>query len=255
MDISRSVKDAEIALRDFVDMVMCRKFGDHWTETKLDGKILQRLRQLKAEAESEPTAVVSEERLIYYAPLHQLLKIAGDFWESDFQLALGDLDKIKTYIKILEQYHTDHNIKRELFIYQKHLLMGVSGEIKTRLAAYRSLMETGREGFPRIEYVKDNFGNLWTPGKPIKIKTGQTLRVNDTLEFIVEATDPLEEPLEYRIHGYKWQSGNILLLDLTPQHVMRELLVHITIRSNRKQHAYPLGYDDRVSFQYQILPS
>jgi len=61
-------------------------------------------------------------------------------------------------------------------------------------------------------------------------------------------------PIEYKIHGNKWQSGNILFFDVGEKHIKKEAQINITIRSGRKYHAYPLGYDDRIVFEYQILP-
>jgi hypothetical protein len=75
-----------------------------------------------------------------------------------------------------------------------------------------------------------------------------------TLEFIVQASDPEEKPLEFKIHGQKWQSGNILFFEVADKHVQKQAQINITIRSSRKFHAYPLGYDDRVVFEYQIIP-
>jgi hypothetical protein len=121
------------------------------------------------------------------------------------------------------------------------------------MSLYRSWKEKGKKGFPVIESVRDNFGNLWIPGKAKKIKTELSLQEGDLLEIVVTANDPEDGELEYRIYPEKWTSSNVLQLVLQERHIGKENNVHVAIRSNRKPHAYPLGYDDRITFVYDIL--
>lgn len=255
MEIARSIKDAETALRDFLEYVLERSLGENWPEqsglppAKIEGWL-----ERKSQAETDGSPNMGEERLIFHVPFEDLYPMISENWVGDLQATFGDREKLFTFLRILEEYRSADLHRRELFVYQKHLLLGITGEIRARIVAYRSLMEVGKEGFPRIEYIKDDLGNVWVPGKPRRIKTNRTLHPGDTVEFIVKAHDPEEMPLEYKIHGHKWQSGNILFFEVADKHIKKQAQLNITIRSSRKFHAYPLGYDDRVVFEYQIMP-
>jgi hypothetical protein len=68
--------------------------------------------------------------------------------------------------------------------------LGISGEIRTRLIKYRSKQETSEDYFPRIESARDSLGNIYTFGSGNSIHTEMILRVGDTLDFTVTASDP-----------------------------------------------------------------
>lgn len=254
MEIFKALKQAENSLRDFIQYCLINRFGRNWIEDSgLEEKKIQQWRQRQAE-NSTNFPRRSPENLIHFAPFDDLPELVEMFWDSDLSSAFGDKTVLLTYLKIMSQYRHPDLHRRELFIYQKHLLLGITGEIKAKISAYRSFREIGKTGFPRIDFVKDNLGNKWAPGDPMHVRTGMTIHSGDQLEFVVEASDPEELPIEYRIHGEKWQPGNILIFNVQEQHVQKNAHVNITIRSTRKFHAYPLGYDDRVVFLYQVLP-
>jgi hypothetical protein len=106
--------------------------------------------------------------------------------------------------------------------------------------------------------VRDNLGNVWVPGNSANI-TGDRLCVGDTLEFVVSATDPLGEPLSYRLYRVygadpiQWQEDNVLRKDITADDVRRDFKVIVYIRSPRPYHARGT-WDDDVLFQYEVLP-
>lgn len=256
MDIGQAIKDAENALRDFMEYSFERNFGLEWPEkVGLATARVDVWHERKAQAELDSAPNTGEERLLYYAPFEDLYDLISLNWIGDFQAAFTDREKLMTYLKILEQYrHPDYQ-RRDLLVYQKHLILGISGELRSKITAYRSLMEVGKEGYPRVEYIKDSLGNMWVPGKPRRVKTNSNLYPGMTVEFIVQAHDPEGMPLEYKLHGDKWQAGNVLFFKVAPKHVQKQAQLSITIRSPRKFHAYPLGYDDRIVFEYQILPN
>lgn len=255
MEISRSIKDAENVLRDFLEYSLERSLGENWTDQcGLSSARVDLWRERKSQAEIDSAPNGGEERLIFYAPFEDLYDIVTHNWVGDLQSTFTDRERLLTYMRIIEHYRHPDAMRRELFVHQKHLILGISGEIRAKIVAYRSLMEVGKEGYPRIEYIKDSLGNMWVPGKPRRVKTNITLHPGQTVEYIVQAYDPEELPIEYKIHGNKWQSGNILFFEVGEKHIKKEAQINITIRSSRKYHAYPLGYDDRIVFEYQILP-
>jgi hypothetical protein len=97
-------------------------------------------------------------------------------------------------------------------------------------------------------------GNIWTPGNPSHLKTGMTVHVGDMIEFVVTAIDPLEEDMMFSVQERGWSPGNVLTTVIEPKLVGKETAINIFIRSDRKFHAFPNGYDDRVAFDYQVLP-
>lgn len=255
MEIAQSIKDSENALRDFLAYSLERSLGDEWLlKCGIASAKIDVWKELKSQKEVDSAPNSGEEHVLFYAPYEDLSELISQNWIGDFQSAFTDREQLLTYLKILGRYRSPDMQRRELFVYQKHLLVGITGELRSKITAYRSLMEIGKEGYPRIEYIKDNLGNMWVPGKPRRVKTANNIHPGMTIEFIVKAHDPEAMPLEFKLHGGKWQPGNILFFEVLPKHVQKQAQLSITIRSPRKFHAYPLGYDDRIVFEYQILP-
>lgn len=137
--------------------------------------------------------------------------------------------------------------------------VGIAGEIRTRLVRYRSKQETSEDYYPRIESARDSFGNIYTIESASNLVSTETkLRPGDTIEFVVTASDPLGENIEYQIKKYgsifnKWQKSNLLSIRITEKDVQKSFMVDISIRSRRKFHARG-DDDDWVKFFYEVLP-
>ncbi|MFC7670265.1 hypothetical protein ACFQT0_25040 [Hymenobacter humi] len=173
-------------------------------------------------------------------------------WEN-FKGAFGEKKEIDLFLKQLGDFRNSNAHGRELLTYQKHLAIGLSGEIRNRITKFRSMQDTGESYFPRIESVHDNYGNSWKIGD-YNIETKLTLRVGDRLEFVISATDPQDEKLFYSINGPdEWQENNHLHFTLTDKEIRREMLFGIYVKSSRSYHA-KRDYDDAVIFCYQVLP-
>jgi len=91
------------------------------------------------------------------------------------------------------------------------------------------------------------------PGDLRKVRTGRTLRVGEEIEYIVTASDPEDTEMQYRTHHGKWNVNHIIKLTITPAMVEEQSLVHIMVKGARKSHAYPMGFDDRVTFEYEVI--
>jgi hypothetical protein len=256
MDINQTLKDCENSLRDFIALTLEKKYGDQWiNKIELNPERIDEWKQRKQEDNLRHNATTVEEHLINYATLDDLKHVLLVNWEGDFVDALGDYKVIETYINILNRYRNPDIHRRPLLTFQKHLILGIAGEIRNKISLFRSYQEFDRVGFPRIESVRDNLGNIWVPGKPSKTKSKMTIHVGDVLEFVVTAVDPQDEDLLYSLNGKSWSSGNVLTQFVEPRHVAKETVFSIMIRSERKFHAFPNGYDDRVAFAYQVLPT
>ena len=255
MEIRQTLLDTEMILKDFISMVVTEKAGLVWIRNSgLSELRLKELDALRSKFQEDHNAMTSEGRLINFCNFRDLATIIEFHWDTQFEVAFGYLSSVKTYLTTLQKFNNPDAFNRPLLSFEKHLILGVCGTIRNNISIYRSWKEVGKEGFPLIESVQDNFANLWTMGNPKKLKTQLTLLEGDLLEFVVIASDPKDEFLEYRLFPHKWQTGNVLQYQLKRDDVGKGLSFQIGIRSTRKYHAYPLGYDDRVTFEYTVLP-
>lgn len=258
-DVSQALKDTENSLRDFIAVVLREKLGESWVEEcGVSPDRLDKWKERRGVEEKRQRFGVVEQRLIYYADFYDLRTILKKHWSGVFSEALGDWKTVDVWLSELEKLRDPDAHRRELLPHQKHLVYGIAGEIRTRLVRYRSKRETSEDYFPRIESARDSLGNLYTYGNPAVIGTGMCLRVGDTIDFVITATDPMGEPLQYAIFEStttKWQSNNAIRLRITERHVQKRFDVILVVRSQRKYHAYRSdGFDDRVVFSYEVLP-
>jgi hypothetical protein len=263
MDVTQALHDAENALRDFIAAELGRVLGVGWEEQS--GVSLERVAKWRerkdAEAKRQPSGVV-DERLIYYADFYDLKTILKKHWQDVFSEALGEWKTLEVYLSELEKLRDPDAHRRELLPHQKHLVLGISGEIRTRVVRYRSKRETSADCFPRIESARDSLGNIWVPsGSDWAVKvvtTNMTLRPGDSIDFVVSARDPEDLPLEYGIRHealdrIAWQASESFSVALTEKHIASNCDISLYIRAPRSYHASAL-YDDRVTFFYTVLP-
>ncbi|MDD2914389.1 MAG: hypothetical protein PHP70_03650 [Gallionella sp.] len=262
MDTTQALRDAENALRDFIALLLSKDNPDWVSHCGIAPDRIERWKERKAtEAKRQETGVV-EERLIYYADFYDLKTILKRNWAGEFSAALGDWKTFEVYIGELEKLRDADAHRRELLPHQKHLVLGVSGEIRNRIVRYRSKMETPDDCFPRIESVRDSLGNLWVPGcdkGDLKaVGTNASLRPGDILEFVVTATDPEDMPLQYAVaitadSRPEWQSNANLRFVIGESHIGRTFCLEVSIRSPRPYHARRSN-DDSIIFIYNVLP-
>jgi len=254
MEETKALKEVENSLRDFISALMNEEKGSEWINSC--GISSDRIIQWKERREVEKKKQkfgTPEDRLIYYSDFFDLSSIIDKSWNDKFKAALGDKATILLFLKILDDFRNPDAHRRELLPHQKHLIIGISGEIRNRIVLYRSKKETGEDYFPRIESVRDNLGNLCTPEHMV-VDTKLTLRPGDKLTFVVTATDPLGEALEYScLDNVSWQESNIIEIEIENKHIAKEQDFIIRIRSKRNYHAIGI-WDDTAFFRYTILP-
>ncbi len=260
----QAIKEAENSLRDFIASVLRKRFGSDWIDNcGVSPSRIEQWRERRAtEAKRQRTGVV-EDRLLYYADFYDLGTILKKHWSGEFADALGGNWKtMEVFLEELGKLRDPHAHQRELLPHQKHLILGLSGEIRNRLVRYRSKVETSEDYYPRWESVRDNLGNVWDPNSGSNVRETQNrLRIGDKLEFIASATDPMGEALSYRIRKLTrstrqtdWQDNNVLSVTITPEDVRKKLLVSVDMRSPRPFHAEG-EHDGTVTFAYEVLPS
>ena len=254
MEETNALKEVENSLRDFISALMNEEKGSDWINSC--GISQDRIIQWKERRETEKKKQqfgTPEDRLLYYSDFFDLSRIIDKNWNDKLKAALGDKATILLFLKILDDFRNPDAHRRELLPHQKHLIIGISGEIRNRIILYRSKKETGEDYFPRIESARDNLGNLCTPEK-IYCDTGLVLRVGDKLTFVITASDPQGEELEYCCFGNAdWQESNIIEIEIKNKHISKRQDFILEIRSKRNYHAGG-DADDRAFFSYTILP-
>ncbi len=258
LDATRGLRDAENALRDFIAETLERALGPDWaTQSGVTPERIQRWTERKEEEGKRQKTGVVEERTLYYADFFDLPVILKKHWDPHFAPVFGEWRTLEVWLSELQRLRDPEAHRRELLPHQHHLALGIAGEIRTRIAKFRSSRETADSYFPRIESVRDNLGNIWVPSAIFKIvDTGKTLRPGDTLDFLVTAIDPLEDVLEYSIgieHEGQYGTQNTGSVTIRPEHIGKHREVKIRIRSRRNHHAYP-GWDDHINFVYDVVP-
>jgi hypothetical protein len=261
MDVTQALRDAENSLRDFIAAVLSQSLGPNWVEQSgVSPERLAKWRERKVIEEKRQESGVVEERLIYYADFYDLKTILKKKWSTEFSTAFGDWKTFEVLLTELERLRDPDAHRRELLPHQKHLALGISGEIRTRIVRYRSRKETTEDCFPRIERALDSLGNIWVHTGESHLKwvyTKMALRPGDTIDFVVTASDPEDLPLEYGIGLNEpvkmWQTSGEFQVTFTDKHISKHFAVGLYIRSPRPYHASS-SYDDRVQFFYQVLP-
>ena len=269
LDATGALRDTENALRDFISAVLSDRLGPDWINrcgVTPDRVQIWTERKATESGRFEATRAV-EERLIYYADFYDLKTILRKNWSGPFAEALGEWKTMEVWFGELERMRDPDAHRRELLPHQKYLVVGIAGEIRTRLVRYRSKRETAADCFPRIESVRDSLGNIWTPAEPgmgmHSVSTKASLRPGDQVDFVITARDPEDAPLEYASFtrgGIEWSKGIIewskastLSYTFTDRDIAAIAKVDILIRSNRQYHA-AATWDDLVTFYYQVLP-
>lgn len=260
IDVTQALKDAENSLRDFIATVLQSKFGDGWIDLcGVTQERIQKWQERKATEAKRQEAGAVDERLIYYADFYDLRSILNKHW-THFAPALGDKKTMDVWLDELEKLRDPDAHRRELLPHQKHLVIGVSGEIRNRLIKYRSKQETAQDCFPRIESARDSLGNIWTPQSPSAflhcVDTKTTLRPGDVVDYVVTARDPLGAKLRYgmSVRGpIKWQDVAEFTVRIAQEHIAASLGVFLYVASPRAYHAKS-GHDDEMTFLYTVLP-
>ena len=196
-----------------------------------------------------------DNRLIYYSDFYDLSTIIFKNWEKCFKSVFHDKKETEVFLKKLDDYRNVEAHRRELLSHQKHLLRGISGELQNKIIRYKSKMENDSDIFPRLERITDNFGNVWSDGNRKNIKTDIILNPGDSIEFSIDATDPENLELEYCVQGVtKWQTSNIIRLEIKEEHIALRKVFAILMKSKRNYHSHN-DRDGEVHFNYKILPN
>jgi hypothetical protein len=255
MDIFQRLRDVEYALKDHVEAVLQKKFGNEWMSSC--GIRDDRLEMWRERRDAvDPGGEGAEELLIAYGDLSDLATILREQWNIGFSDVFGDLATMEVYLRVLERYRDSG--RRELLTYEQCLIYGISGEIFARIARYRNREETVEDYFPRIDEVLDNMGNQWRSGGGKMVFTRTLLKPGDDLELVVKVFNADSWTLQYGIKPdssleISWSQSNRLFYRVNGSDVKHPFFVTLLVRSSRNYHAMG-SFDDFVNLGYAVVP-
>ncbi|MES2680235.1 MAG: hypothetical protein V4635_10135 [Bacteroidota bacterium] len=256
MEVSQALKDAENSLRDFIQSSLSDKFGHEWPASSgISAERIVKWNERKIVEQKRQSNGTPDDRLIYFADFYDLKTLLHKNWPNVFSQVFGEWKEMDVFLTILESFRDTDAHRRELLSFQKHLVFGISGQIRSKIVRYRSMNITRTEYFPKFESIKDNYGNIWTPEKEPQINTNVILRPNDNIEFILTASDPEGLPIEYKIHGFtEWSQNSSIEYVVQKKDIAKLATFMVVLRSPREYHAHQNLFDDVVMFFYSILP-
>lgn len=162
----------------------------------------------------------------------------------------------------LEEFRNAPMHSRTLVPFEDALAEGMAGEIRNKVTIYRSGLDPADRHFPRIEYVRDSFGNAPTSGAPGGILgSGLTLYPGDEVSFECPGWDPQDGPLKWRMEVLAGDQPTVeepgrrasFTWRVTEANIAASTFVRVSLISDRPWHRGP-GYDDQRTIVYTVLP-
>lgn len=260
MDTFESLKDLENSLRDLIEFILREKFGNTWQD-RLNVSPDRRkawLEKKKAETSSLRGKTL-DDRLLYFSDFYDLRTILKAHWQDGFHGVFPELKWITHFLEEVERLRNAQAHGRGLLQHQKHLIVGISGEIRTQIMLYRGKRQDMDSYFPIIEAVSDSIGTVKVDPRRCGWDAKHPVRVGDSVEVRVSSTDPMGEPLEYSIGKIRspepqhWSPDSWAEIRFTEEDVGKSCDVLVRIRTKRKHHAYQ-EFDDETTLIYHVLP-
>ena len=258
MNPHQDIKNTENAIRDFLIEHLRKKYGSNYEEYfgVSQGRITAWKSRFDEEKRKFPNTTV-ERRLIYYSDFYDLVEIIKKNWQIEaIRNCFVKQKKIEFYLEELNKYRdtTAHN--RSFLKHQEWLIAGICGELRSKIAIYRNMEDSVDSYFPRIESIRDNYGNYWEPSMQKYVYPKTALMPGDVLEFTIDAIDPEDLPLSYScslLNGYS--TNNKFYITISNAEIGIKTPIAIGIRSSRDYRKVKGNkLDEWVTFHYDIFP-
>lgn len=126
------------------------------------------------------------------------------------------------------------------------------------IVRYRSRQETARDIYPRLESVRDNFGNIWTPAEQFRtLPTETILQPGDVLEVRATAAAPEGRACEFLYEALgrrgSWSRDSGFRIEIGEGDIRENFEVDVSLKGALPYHA--LGdFDDWVKVRYAVRP-
>jgi hypothetical protein len=263
-DVGEALSAAENALRDLIASVL-GDAPDWLAKPGLKPERIEHIGERKAtEVASRGAGVAAiETRDLYYAELYDLQVILDGNWHA-FAACLGDRKTFDAMFDRMEEFRNPDAHGRELLPFERHLALGISGEIRNRITLFMSGTGPTKEYWPRIESMRDQFGNrvtgFATNAGPSRIDSGITLDPGDRVTFEMRAWDPENVPLRWTVHILDHRPPieieaheGVHVWKVKKSDIGEEVAVLFTVISERPHHRRS-GSDDFAIPTYRVLP-
>lgn len=258
MEPEDALNTAENVLRDLIQDILSEKYGSDWIAQRVDEETRERWQDRLAEEKSRRAGVKVDDRVIYYSDLSDLPKLLQNDWEA-FKPCFGNKKTMQFFLKRLIGYRHPEYHGRELLPFERHMLLGITGEIRNKVTVYQSERGPDEEYFPKIEYVTDSLGYV-ARGSRALVKTGLTLHPGDEVTFTCHSWDPKGEPPLWGwgvnpgvVEASHRQVEDEITWRLYDKDVADPQGLHIVLFSKRAFHRHQ-WCDDYVTFRYRVLP-
>lgn len=265
MNPYEAVRLVELDLRQLVRTVL----GPSWLDTARASGVVD-VAKLEEKAAVErgrrPATTVSSDLLDYteFTQLNNL--ILKKEWDA-FAPALGTKKHIETYLSKIAGFRNPTMHARPLLPFEEHLVLGISGELRNRIAIYRNTKEQSSMYYPVVDLITDNFGNTHDGVTNSIIQTGVRLEIGETVTFTCRATDPEDRELHWKLsnnaHGgpdrqIDEATGNEVTLSYTFNRAdvgeSVPLLIHMRSSGEFHRQPDPRGKDASAMFHYAVNP-
>ncbi len=138
-DVTDCVNETQNQIRDVIATVLSAKYGASWETTCLDEELRVSLQhRLEEERKLFPNQNVSD-RLLDYSDIKNLKNIiTEDYWE-EFSPIFSSKDTTEVFFNELQKMRNPdaHGRTQQLLEHQKHLLLGICGELVLAVERWR----------------------------------------------------------------------------------------------------------------------
>lgn len=259
MEPYEEITIVENVLRELVEETLEKVHGVDWLNSSgLTKDRVNKFHERRDEEVKRREGVIVEQRLIYYSEFDDLRTIVRKNWAL-FGPCLGEKKTMEAYLGRLVDFRHPNRHGRELLPFERHLVTGMVGEIRNKVTIYKSQQCNEKEYFPRIEVVRDSFGNV-ARGPAGIVDTGLILHPGDRVSFECKGWDPSGEALRW----FYCVDPGLFKLDIevdgdsfswvVEESQIAELqTVSIFLLGAKSYHRHG-WHDDGVQFKYKLRP-
>lgn len=165
------------------------------SEYKVSHDRLEKWKEKRIIEHKKNKNVTYENRIIYYSDFYDLKTIIIKNWEL-FKPIFHDKKRFEIFFEELENYRNTISHGRNLTLSQENLLKGILLDLKTQITIFHNKNEMKEDYFIRLTKISDNLGNIWISDNS---KPKPVLRVGDDYELLIEAFDPKNRTISYKI--------------------------------------------------------
>ena len=259
MEPQAAIALIETDLRALVRSVLT---DEQWRSALGGGKTEDLQKRQSEEAKRRSPAVVPSD-LLQYTHFYELRQIIVAKWDQ-FAAALGKKRDFEVWADQIEDFRNAPAHSRELLPFERSLLEGIAGAVRTRVTMFRSSQDSDMSYYPVIESVTDSFGHrleqISTDGvTAAQFTTTVRLRPGQEVTFQARGWDPQGRELTWGLAAGNRHLESVVgnEVDVTwtvgESDVARYCHIYLSLTSSGKYHRYT-SLDHQVVFRYQVDP-